>query len=145
MDRSAEPSPSPPVPTITVPLFALGLMAMSILSGIIVALFLCVIPTILFVAVGIRHPSLFKIHAVFEFLLAIGVSIGLNVILVGSWCFNGLFYSTNRRILVVGLLLLWYAFLLRFSVATPFFELGLALVVLMRAIWLKVTASAQPY
>ena len=48
------------IPTITWPRFLLGLMAMNVLSGIIVALSLCAIPTLLFVAVGIKHPSLFR-------------------------------------------------------------------------------------
>src|SRR6266436_5081904 len=114
-EHQAQVPSAVPIPTITAPGFLLGLMAMVVLSGIVVALFLCAIPTLLFAAAGIKDPSVFQSHVLFGFLLVVGVSFGLNVIFVGSWCFNGLFYSTNRRIVVAIVLSLWFAILVYYS------------------------------
>lgn len=119
-------------------------MAMTVLSGIIVALFLSTIPTLLLIVTGILHPSVFKMHVLFELLLAVGVSFGLNVIFVGSWCFNGLFHSINRRIVVAILLSLWFAIIF-YSLAAPPLELGLTLLLLARTIWVKAHGSVEKY
>lgn len=138
---------SVPIPTITAPGFLLGLMGMNVLSAMIIALFLCAIPTLLFAAAGIRDPSVFQSHALFGLILAIGVPFGLNVMFVGSWCFNGLFYSINRRIVVAILLSLWFATLVYYSPTAFEFalDLGIALVVLFRAIWVKAHGGREPY
>lgn len=131
------------LPTITWPRFLLGLMAMIILSAVIVALLICAIPTVVFVAVGVVHPSVLRIHILFAVLLAVGVSFGLNIVFVGSWFFNGLFLSVNRRIIVATLTLLWFAVLLRYALVKPFVETGVTLAVLGRAIWVKAHGSIE--
>lgn len=83
----------------------------------------------------------------FGLLIAVGISFGLNVIFVGSWCFNGLFYSINRRIVVATFLSLWFATLFYYSPTALEFALDLvvALLVLARALWIKAHGGTEPY
>ncbi|MGA2311768.1 MAG: hypothetical protein ABSF87_05290 [Xanthobacteraceae bacterium] len=130
------------LPTITMRSFLLGMTAMNVVNGIMILFVLCFFPMVLLFIAGLQHPSVLRLHFIFAGLVVIGISFGLNILFIGTWCFRGLFGSLNRRIIVVVVLLVWHL-LLWFWDQVDYLDIGLVTALLCVTFWDRFYRGAE--
>jgi hypothetical protein len=134
-----------PNPTIKISprTFVFGSMAMSVALGVITLLLVAFLPLLLVTAAGFTHSSIFKMHMLFVVLFVLGISFALNTLIIGRWCFNGLFETTTKRVFVSVFILCWIM-LMYYINAADYFDVALSVVILVWAIWDKVRGREEP-